>query len=185
VQFRLVGRRQCRKCGRRWLSGVEELFDVREGARPRSAHPWIAATAVTTSLSTTHSSNMSDKSKGISLRKKRDKDKKKNGAPATSAPRQISAPMPAGAALSIAPSISSSNRPSTESSRSRQNRGPTRRRTWSSGGTRRRSRRCPATLAAGPCRTCPRSPASIGARASRGKCGRRRAAGKDGAWCPT
>jgi len=62
---------------------------------------------------------MSDKSKGISLRKKRDKDKKKAAAP-ISAPRQISAPMPAGAG--IAPSISSS-RPSTESSRSRQNRG--------------------------------------------------------------
>ncbi|KAF2829220.1 hypothetical protein CC86DRAFT_444362 [Ophiobolus disseminans] len=63
---------------------------------------------------------MSDKSKGISLRKKRDKDKKK-AAPAISAPRQISAPMPAGA--TVAPSITSSTRPSTESSRSRQNRG--------------------------------------------------------------
>jgi hypothetical protein len=63
---------------------------------------------------------MSDKSKGISLRKKRDKDKKK-GPPTISAPRQISAPMPAGASIA-APSISSS-RPSTESSRSRQNRG--------------------------------------------------------------
>lgn len=61
-----------------------------------------------------------EKSKGISLRKKRDKDKKKT-APTISVPRQISAPMPAGA--SIAPSIASSNRPSTESSRSRQNRG--------------------------------------------------------------
>jgi hypothetical protein len=63
---------------------------------------------------------MSDKSKGISLRKKRDKDKKK-GPPAISAPRQISAPLPAGAGFGAA-SISSS-RPSTESSRSRQNRG--------------------------------------------------------------
>jgi hypothetical protein len=61
---------------------------------------------------------MSDKSKGISLRKKRVKDKKKAAAPTISAPRQISAPMPAGA--NVAPSIASS-RPSTESSRSRQN----------------------------------------------------------------
>jgi len=63
---------------------------------------------------------MSDKSKGISLRKKRVKDKKK-AAPTISAPRQISAPLPAGANVA-APSITSS-RPSTESSRSRQNRG--------------------------------------------------------------
>lgn len=62
---------------------------------------------------------MSDKSKGISLRKKRDKDKKK-AAPTISTPRQISAPMPAGA--NVAPSITSS-RPSNESSRSKQNRG--------------------------------------------------------------
>lgn len=65
--------------------------------------------------------NMSDKSKGISLRKKRDKDKKK-GPPTISAPRQISAPMPAGAGVAT-PSISSTGRPSTDSSRSRQNRG--------------------------------------------------------------
>ncbi|KAH7394936.1 Cullin repeat-like-containing domain protein [Phaeosphaeria sp. MPI-PUGE-AT-0046c] len=64
---------------------------------------------------------MSEKSKGISLRKKRDKDKKK-GPPTISAPRQISAPLPAGAGVSTT-SISSSGRPSTDSSRSRQNRG--------------------------------------------------------------
>lgn len=66
---------------------------------------------------------MSDKSKGISLRKKRDKDKKKPP-PTISAPRQISAPMPAGAGIA-APSISSGGggRPSTDSSRSRHNRG--------------------------------------------------------------
>lgn len=64
-----------------------------------------------------------EKSKGISLRKKRgDKDKKKSPAPTISAPRQISAPMPAGTGLP-APSISSGGRPSNESSRSRQNRG--------------------------------------------------------------
>ncbi|KAH8728772.1 Cullin repeat-like-containing domain protein [Phaeosphaeriaceae sp. PMI808] len=64
---------------------------------------------------------MSDKSKGISLRKKRDKDKKK-APPVISAPRQISAPMPAQPGIATA-SISSGGRPSTDSSRSRQNRG--------------------------------------------------------------
>lgn len=39
--------------------------------------------------------------------------------------------------------------------------GRTRRRTWSRGGTRRRSRPCPATLEMGPCRTCRLFPASI------------------------
>ncbi|KAL5114819.1 exocyst complex component exo84 [Pleosporales sp. CAS-2024a] len=58
---------------------------------------------------------MSDKSKGISLRKNRDKDKKKG-------PPIISAPMPVGSGIS-APTMSSGGRPSTESSRSRQNRG--------------------------------------------------------------
>lgn len=65
---------------------------------------------------------MSEKSKGISLRKKRDKDKKK-GPPTISAPRQISAPLPAGAPGVSTTSISSGGRPSTDSSRSRQNRG--------------------------------------------------------------
>lgn len=61
---------------------------------------------------------MSERSKGISLRKKRG-DKPKKGAPPTiSAPRQISAPMPAGAGIAV-PSPQNSGRPSTESSRSR------------------------------------------------------------------
>lgn len=60
---------------------------------------------------------MSEKSKGISLRKKRG-DKPKKGAPPTiSAPRQISAPMPAGAGAAAA--LQNAARPSTESSRSR------------------------------------------------------------------
>jgi hypothetical protein len=59
---------------------------------------------------------MSERTKGISLRKKKG-DKKKN-APAISAPRQISAPMPAGAGVGGA-TLSSSGRPSTESSQSR------------------------------------------------------------------
>lgn len=58
---------------------------------------------------------MSDKQKGISLRKKRG-DKSKKNAPTISAPRQISAPMPA------AP-LAASARPSQDSSRSR-SRGP-------------------------------------------------------------
>ncbi|CBX93935.1 hypothetical protein IAQ61_003807 [Plenodomus lingam] len=58
-----------------------------------------------------------EKSKGISLRRKRsDKPKKHAHAPPTiSAPRQISAPMPAGAAAAL----SNASRPSDESSRSR------------------------------------------------------------------
>jgi hypothetical protein len=59
---------------------------------------------------------MSERTKGISLRKKKG-DKKKN-APAISAPRQISAPMPAGVGVGGA-SLPGSGRPSTESSRSR------------------------------------------------------------------
>ncbi|KAJ4379873.1 exocyst complex component exo84 [Didymella sp. IMI 355093] len=61
---------------------------------------------------------MSEKQKGISLRKKRG-DKSKKNAPTISAPRQISAPMPAGAAAALA----GSGRPSQDSSRSR-SRGP-------------------------------------------------------------
>jgi hypothetical protein len=62
-------------------------------------------------------SKMSEKQKGISLRKKRGDKNKKNAPPPTiSAPRQISAPMPAGVA---AASLPSSGRPSNESSRSR------------------------------------------------------------------
>ncbi|KAJ4346077.1 exocyst complex component exo84 [Ascochyta clinopodiicola] len=62
---------------------------------------------------------MSDKQKGISLRKKRG-DKSKKNAPTISAPRQISAPMPAGAGAGIgAATLSSSARPSQDSSRSR------------------------------------------------------------------
>ena len=64
---------------------------------------------------------MSEKQKGISLRKKRG-DKSKKNAPTISAPRQISAPMPAGAGIGAA-TLPSSGRPSQESSRSR-NRGP-------------------------------------------------------------
>ncbi|KAF1927988.1 uncharacterized protein M421DRAFT_101366 [Didymella exigua CBS 183.55] len=56
---------------------------------------------------------MSEKQKGISLRKKRG-DKSKKNAPTISAPRQISAPMPAGAAT-----LPSSGRPSQDSGRSR------------------------------------------------------------------
>ncbi|CAN9218778.1 unnamed protein product [Alternaria alternata] len=60
---------------------------------------------------------MSEKQKGISLRKKRGDKSKKNAPPPTiSAPRQISAPMPVGVA---AASLPSSGRPSNESSRSR------------------------------------------------------------------
>lgn len=58
---------------------------------------------------------MSEKSKGISLRKKRGDKPKKKAPPTISAPRQISAPMPAGTAAPL----SSSARPSNESSRSR------------------------------------------------------------------
>jgi hypothetical protein len=60
---------------------------------------------------------MSEKTKGISLRKKRT-NKKKNAAPVISAPRQISAPLPAGAGIA-ASTLSNSGRPSTESNRSR------------------------------------------------------------------
>ncbi|KAF1937722.1 hypothetical protein EJ02DRAFT_48138 [Clathrospora elynae] len=56
---------------------------------------------------------MSEKQKGISLRKKRTK---KAAPPVISAPRQISAPMPAGVA---AASLPASGRPSIESNRSR------------------------------------------------------------------
>ncbi|PSN62160.1 hypothetical protein BS50DRAFT_578015 [Corynespora cassiicola Philippines] len=55
-----------------------------------------------------------EREKGISLRKKR-KEKRPKGPPTISAPRQISAPMPAGLA---AATLSSSGRPSNESSRS-------------------------------------------------------------------
>lgn len=67
---------------------------------------------------------MSEKQKGISLRKKRG-DKSRKNAPTISAPRQISAPMPAGAAAAGigAATLSSSGRPSQDSSRSR-SRGP-------------------------------------------------------------
>ncbi|KAG9378052.1 Vps51 domain containing protein [Pyrenophora tritici-repentis] len=58
---------------------------------------------------------MSEKQKGISLRKKRGDKSKKNAPPVISAPRQISAPMPAGVA---AASLPGSGRPSTESNRS-------------------------------------------------------------------
>jgi len=61
---------------------------------------------------------MSDKSKGISLRKKRGDKPKKKALPAISAPRQISAPMPAGTGMAAA-SLPTSARPSNESSRSR------------------------------------------------------------------
>ncbi|EUC36033.1 hypothetical protein COCCADRAFT_34465 [Bipolaris zeicola 26-R-13] len=58
---------------------------------------------------------MSEKQKGISLRKKRG-DKSKKAPPVISAPRQISAPMP----VAVAPSsLPGSGRPSNESSRSR------------------------------------------------------------------
>lgn len=56
-----------------------------------------------------------DRGKGISLRKKRTEKRPKGGAPTISAPRQISAPMPTGLA---AATLSSSGRPSNESSRS-------------------------------------------------------------------
>ena len=56
-----------------------------------------------------------DRGKGISLRKKRTDKRPKGGAPTISAPRQISAPMPTGLA---AATLSSSGRPSNESSRS-------------------------------------------------------------------
>jgi hypothetical protein len=59
---------------------------------------------------------MSEKQKGISLRKKRGDKSKKNAPPTISAPRQISAPMPAGVA---AASLPGSGRPSTDSNRSR------------------------------------------------------------------
>ena len=65
---------------------------------------------------------MSEKQKGISLRKKRGVKSKKN-APTISAPRQISAPMPAGAATGTGAALPSSARPSQDSSRSR-SRGP-------------------------------------------------------------
>lgn len=64
---------------------------------------------------------MSEKQKGISLRKKRG-DKSKKKAPTISAPRQISAPMPTGPGLGAA-TQPSSGRPSQDSSRSR-SRGP-------------------------------------------------------------
>jgi hypothetical protein len=67
-----------------------------------------------TATATRKPANMSEKQKGISLRKKRGDKSKKNGPPTISAPRQISAPMPAGSAPP-----SSSSRPSTDSSRSR------------------------------------------------------------------
>jgi len=57
-----------------------------------------------------------EKGKGISLRKNK-KDKSKKGLPTISAPRQISAPMPAGLA---AAALQNSGRPSNESSRSGQ-----------------------------------------------------------------
>lgn len=60
---------------------------------------------------------MSEKQKGISLRKKRGDKSKKKDAPTISAPRQISAPMPAG--IGAATLSSSSGRPSQDSSRSR------------------------------------------------------------------
>ncbi|KAF3003564.1 exocyst complex component exo84 [Curvularia kusanoi] len=66
---------------------------------------------------------MSEKQKGISLRKKRGVKSKKKDAPTISAPRQISAPMPANAAGIGAATLSSSGRPSQDSSRSR-SRGP-------------------------------------------------------------
>lgn len=56
-----------------------------------------------------------ERSKGISLRKKRTVKPPKGGAPTISAPRQISAPMPTGLA---AATLSSSGRPSNESTRS-------------------------------------------------------------------
>lgn len=66
---------------------------------------------------------MSDeKGKGISLRKnkKRSDKSKKGGAPVISAPRQISAPMPAGLGATTLSSAQNSGRPSNESSRSGQ-----------------------------------------------------------------
>ncbi|RMZ72604.1 exocyst complex component exo84 [Pyrenophora seminiperda CCB06] len=62
---------------------------------------------------------MSEKQKGISLRKKRGDKSKKNAPPVISAPRQISAPMPAGVAATAAASLPGSGRPSTDSNRSR------------------------------------------------------------------
>lgn len=56
-----------------------------------------------------------ERGKGISLRKKRTDKRPKGGPPTISAPRQISAPMPTGLA---AATLSSSGRPSNESSRS-------------------------------------------------------------------
>jgi hypothetical protein len=47
-----------------------------------------------------------------------------------------------------------------EMSREKGHRGPTRRRIWSRGGTRRRSPRCPATLEMEPCPICRRYPAN-------------------------
>jgi hypothetical protein len=65
-----------------------------------------------------------EKAKGISLRKnkKRSDKSKKGGPPVISAPRQISAPMPAGLGATTLPSASAQNsgRPSNESSRSGQ-----------------------------------------------------------------
>ena len=66
---------------------------------------------------------MSEKQKGISLRKKRGDKAKKSAPPTISAPRQISAPMPAGAGIG-GTTLSSSGRPSNESSRSRTRPGP-------------------------------------------------------------
>lgn len=63
-----------------------------------------------------------EKGKGISLRKskKRSDKSKKGGPPVISAPRQISAPMPAGFGGAKLPSVQNSGRPSNESSRSGQ-----------------------------------------------------------------
>lgn len=122
----------------------EELFDVRAGANQRSrggskrqlrdrgphddALPPICPHQSPLSLARRTGGDaylapiMSEKQKGISLRKKRG-DKPKKGAPPTiSAPRQISAPMPAGAGIGAgigAATLPGSARPSNESSRSR------------------------------------------------------------------
>ncbi|KAL1597951.1 exocyst complex component exo84 [Paraconiothyrium brasiliense] len=63
-----------------------------------------------------------EKGKGISLRKnkKRSDKSKKGGPPVISAPRQISAPMPAGLGATTLSSAQNSGRPSNESSRSGQ-----------------------------------------------------------------
>src|SRR5690242_2361482 len=120
---------------RRWSDGREDDF-LEAGSRRREARVslrcvWASAAASPDRLRrpVDHLSPrlhrlplpprpaMSDKQKGISLRKKRGVKSKKN-APAISAPRQISAPMPAGAAMGAA-ALSSSGRPSQDSTRSR------------------------------------------------------------------